>query len=298
MTSLASPPVTAGPAPTEPGARPRRPLWLTTPLWALASASLLALWFAAYVLVIGAAQEGGDQQRSFARFRSQLSQATAPLGPSGQGRPVALLDVPAAGITRTVVSEGVTSKDLQSGPGHRRDSVLPGQVGTSVLYGRSATFGAPFKHLYRLRAGDVVRVTTGQGSFVYTVTRTRHAGDVDPAPQPGTGKLTLVSLTGSGWRSGFAPTRTTYVDATLQQAVPSTGRQGQSLVDEQVLSRAHDGLLVLVLWLTGLLVVVVGSVLAWSRWGRWQSWVVASPVLVAVLVGCSRSAAVLLPNLL
>ncbi len=52
------------------------------------------------------------------------------------------------------------------------------------------------------------------------------------------------------------------------------------------------------LWLEALVVIVVGGVWAWGRWGRWQSWIVVSPVLVAVLVGTSRTAARLLPNVL
>lgn len=301
MTDVMAPAPAAPPTPSAPppGTRTPRSLTVATALWTLASLSVLAVWFAGYVLVVGSAQEQGDQQRLFAKFRAQLSQATAPLGPTAEGSPVALLDAPRGGIGRAVVVEGATSLDLQSGPGHKRDTVLPGQVGVSVLYGRGATFGGPFKHIAALRTGDPIQVTTGQGTFGYTVTGTRHGGDPEPAPlAAGAGRLTLVTVTGTGWRAGWAPTDTTYVDAVLDKAQPTNGRRVAALPAERVLAGSHDAPLPLVLWLEALLVVVVGGVWAWGRWGRWQSWIVVSPVLVAVLVGASRTAAQLLPNLL
>ena len=64
--------------------------------------------------------------------------------PSPVGEPVALLSIPRLGISQVVV-EGTASGDTLAGPGHLRDTVLPGQVGTSVVYGRAATYGAPVR---------------------------------------------------------------------------------------------------------------------------------------------------------
>jgi sortase A len=297
MTDLLSPPTRAAASPAH--VRPERSLALTTALFSLASLAFLAVWFVAYVLVIGAAQEHGDQQRLFARFRSQLSQATAPLGPTSEGKPVALLDAPRGGLRGMVVVEGATSRDLQAGPGHRRDTVLPGQQGLSVLYGKGATFGAPFAHLTDLRVGDPLRVTTGQGVFTYHVTGTRAPGDtLPPSLASGAGRLTMVTQSGSGWRTGWAPTRTTYVDASLDSAAPAGAGRVAAVKAEQLMAGDTSALLPLVLWLEALLLVVVGGVWSWRRWGRWQSWVVASPVLVAVLVLTSGVAAQVMPNLL
>jgi len=46
-----------------------------------------------------------------------------------------------------VVVGGTSAGDLESAPGHRRDTALPGQVGVSLIYGRAVTFGAPFGQL-------------------------------------------------------------------------------------------------------------------------------------------------------
>lgn len=268
-------------------------------MWSLATLSVLAVWFALYVLVLGAVQEQASQQKLFGSLRRQLSQATAPVGPAREGAPVALIDAPAAGIGRAVVVEGTTSRDLQDGPGHRRDTVLPGQAGVSVVYGKAATYGAPFAHLGDLRPGDPVDVVTGQGVAHYRVSGTRHAGDPLPAlPAGGAGRLTLVSQEGSGWRAGWAPDHEVFVDATLDKAQPAAGARPAVEEDEVDGASSTAPLLPLVLWLEALLAVVVLGLVATRRWGRWQTWFVASPVLAAVLVGTSRQAAALLPNLL
>jgi len=44
--------------------------------------------------------------------------------------------------------------------------------------------------------------------------------------------------------------------------------------------------------------VVIATVWARLRWGPWQTWVVAVPLVVALLWGATNSAFALLPNLL
>jgi sortase A len=67
------------------------------------------------------------------------------------GTPVALLEIPRLGL-REVIVEGTSSDPMMSGPGHRRDTPLPGQVGTSVIAGWRATYGGPFRSIDQLRA--------------------------------------------------------------------------------------------------------------------------------------------------
>lgn len=269
--------------------------------WTVGTLSALALWTVLYPLVIGGLQEADSQQRLFASLRRELSQATAPLGPVQPGRPVALLDIPATGLRGVVVVEGTASRELKTGPGHRRDTVLPGQVGTSVLLGRLATFGGPFGHLSALHARDVITLTTGQGAFRYVVDGVRRPGDPLPSPRrAGTSRLVLGTAEGSGWRSGLAPTSVVYVDATLSgKAVPApTSRLAAVPKAEQPMGRSTSSLISLVFWLQALLLVLFGAVWLRSRWGHWQSWAVSFPVLLAVIIGTSGAASELLPNLL
>ena len=270
-------------------------------LWGLTAVSALALWAVLYPVLIGGLQEQDQQQRLFGRFRSQLSQATAPLSPTSYGRPVALLDIPAAGLKGAVVVEGTGGRDLEAGPGHRRDTVLPGQVGTSVVLGRSVAFGAPFGRLPSLRPGDRIVATTGQGVFTYSVDRLRRPGDLLPSPLgAGQGRLVLATSEGSGWRSGFAPTSVLYVDASLKgKAQPVGGPLGAPVpASERPMGTSTQPLLALVLWLEALVVAVAGAVWPRSRWGTWQSWLVSVPVLLAIAIGASGVGAQMLPNLL
>ena len=54
----------------------------------------------------------------------------------------------------------------------------------------------------------------------------------------------------------------------------------------------------LALWLQALIVLTVGAVWAWHRWGRAQAWVVFLPPLLLVGLFASGEAIRLLPNLL
>lgn len=294
-------PVQAAPPPSAPA---RRPLPSSTALvvWVVGALSALALWGLVYPVLIGALQEQDSQQQLFATLRKQLAHATAPLGPTGYGKPVALLDVPDADIHGQVVVEGTGGQDLEKGPGHLRSTVLPGQAGTSVLLGRGLAFGGPFRHLPDLRPGDRVTVTTGQGAFTYVVERLRHPGDPLPgALAAGQSRLVLATSAGAGWRAGVAPTSVLYVDALLRKgAAPSSGDASRLAVpaSERPMGVSTDALLGLVLWLQGLLLAVVGVCWLAARWGRLRSWAVGFPVLAAVAIAASGQAAQLLPNLL
>ncbi|MCW2673221.1 MAG: hypothetical protein JWP14_1810 [Frankiales bacterium] len=283
-------------APARPPMRPG-PAFVT---WVLGCVAALGLWGLLYPVLIGALQEQDAQQQLFARFRSQLAQATAPLGPTGYGRPVALVSVPAAGVRNAVVVEGTSGAELEKGPGHLRSTVLPGQVGTSEVLGRAVTFGAPFAHLGELRPGDPITVTTGQGTFTYRVERLRRPGDPLPVPPTATqSRLVLATATGAGWRAHVAPTTQLYADALLDgTAVPATGTRVAGPDSEQVMGVSTESLLLLVVWLQGLLAAVAGAVWLAARWGRRRTWLAAVPVLLAVGIGASTAAAQLLPNVL
>ena len=265
--------------------------------------SLLAAWVLAYAFAFSGIQEGRNQRVLYAELRQQLAEATAPLGGSIQpGSPLLVLDAPSVGIHHVVVVEGTTSSDLVNGPGHLASTPLPGQAGVSVLFGRSVTFGAPFRQITGLRPGTLIRVTTGQGEFAYRVDRVRHPGDPLPVPlTTGQSRLTLVAAVASGWRSGWAPQQSVYVDASLSsgtvQPAPG-GRPGLVPVAAEPMQGDSTALVGLVLWLQALLCVSVLAAFGRSRWGRWQTWLVAMPLLLACLWGATQSAVALLPNLI
>jgi sortase A len=267
-------------------------------LYALAA---LMIWFVAYALVFGAVQESRSQSVLYAQFRQQLAGGTAPAGGLiAPGQPVAVLDIPRLGI-HDVVVEGTSPGNLLLGPGHRADSPLPGEVGVSVLYGRAAAFGAPFRQLTKLRPGDAITVTDGAGIFKYIVEGVRRAGSPLPAPVTGAAsRLTLASATGVGWRSVLAPSAPVYADALMQgdASAEPDGRVGGVAAADKLMGVDGSALASLVRWLQLLALTAIGSAVLYTRWGRWQTWIVAVPTVGAALWIVTETAFRLLPNAL
>jgi sortase A len=274
---------------------------------------VLALWVVGFALGPSAVQEQRSQQQLYAQFREALTPSKG--GPTGgdiaPGTAVALLKIPAIGLRDVMVVEGTASGDLRAGPGHRRDTPLPGQPGVSVLMSRSVTYGAPFRDVPKLAPGETLTFRTGQGKFTYRVMDVRRAGDPLPIQMaPGGSRVVLVTSEGSGWRRGWAPDHVVYVDAELAVSDTGTGTTsakpvparpgGPSVVptDEQAMQGDPSALFPLVLWLQAL--VLVAAAYAWGRgrWGRWQIWLVSVPLVVAVVWGATDCAMELLPNLL
>jgi len=255
-----------------------------------------------YGLLLSGVQEDRSQTGLYAKLRAEFASETAPVGGGiKNGAPVALLDAPKAGLRQAVVVEGTSSADLQKGPGHLVNTVLPGQAGISAILGKGVTFGAPFANITKLAAGDPITVTTGQGVAHYVVNDVRGSGDpLPPALATGQGRLTFVAVVGSGWRAGWAPTQTVYVDATLQGAgfAAPPGRPTQTPSEQSPMEGSAGALYPLVLWLQ--LLVAAGVAVAWARghWRGWQVWLAGAPIVFAISWMATETAARLLPNLL
>lgn len=264
--------------------------------------ALMTVSVLAQLVVVSPFQQRAAQQAAYDRFRAELATGTAPLAAGDladrKGAPVAYLEIPAIDL-RQVVLEGSDASTLFDGPGHRRDTPLPGQAGTAVVLGRRAAFGAPFGRIDDLRNGDVVKATTGAGVFEYRVIGVRESGDPAPvATRRGGGRIALVTAGGTP----FVPDGVVIVDADL--IVPGLGGAGP-LLNAQTLPESERLLAVdlstlwrLLLWLQLLLVAVLVGVFAWLRWDRAKTWVVFVPTLMLVGLLTAGEAARLLPNLL
>ncbi|MEV8095474.1 sortase [Kitasatospora sp. NPDC085879] len=293
-------PASDGPRPDRP--RPDRPRLVGACL-AITAALLLGLLLELGPL--GALRHLRDHETGYAELRESLALGTTPIGqldhdgrPVEPGTPVALLEVPQLGL-REVVREGTAGGVLEAGPGHRRDTPMPGQAGTSVLLGRQAGYGGPFAALRELRTGETFTVTTGQGKHRFRIIDVRRAGDPVPAAaKEGAGRLVLV--TGDGPR--YAPAGTLLVDADLVTAVePANARPLTAAAlpaAEQAMGTDNAAWTPLVLWGEALLLAAVGLSTAWARWGRRQAWAVGVPVVAALALAVADQAVRLLPNLL
>jgi sortase A len=89
-----------------------------------------------------------------------------------KGDAIGKIELPAIHKTAYVV-EGTDLGTLRKGPGHYPDTPLPGQRGTVAIAGHRTTYGAPFRHIDKLRKGDRILVDMPDGSFLYRVERTQ-----------------------------------------------------------------------------------------------------------------------------
>jgi LPXTG-site transpeptidase (sortase) family protein len=247
------------------------------------------------------------QHDAYANFRYELANATAPTGPTdpydaakllAAGTPVAVLSIPKLQL-RAVVFQGTTGTVLEQGPGHLRDTQMPGQPGISVIFGRRAAYGAPFAGLGTLNTGDKISILTGQGTAAYQVLDIRHAGDPLPsAPQQGEGRLILVTADGAP----FAPSDVIRVDCALVSKAfdaPTMILSAANLgADENILGADPLAWVPIVLWGQCLLAAVAAAGWLWQRWGKWQTWIVAFPVVGYFAICVANEVTRLLPNLM
>jgi len=276
--------------------------------------AVLILGFAGYLYFLSGVQEARTQTSMYATLSGELANGVAPLGPTQispaaasatasatgappmittpPGSPVAILSIPAIGVRNEVVVQGTTPENLANGPGHLRDSPMPGQGGTSVLYGRRETFGAPFARLPLLRPGDKIKVTTGQGTATYVVKIVGNSQNrilINPAPNQ------LLLLTAD---AGLVPNHYFDVSATLTSAVQQTPGGYPSLSSAEVaLGNDPTALILTMAWGLALVIVSIGGTIAAARWSRWPAYLAFVPIALAVVWNLYANLSALLPNL-
>jgi sortase (surface protein transpeptidase) len=275
--------------------------------------SVVLLGFGLWLAFFSKLHYDRAQHVAYADFRAELAKALAPTGPTdpnanpdpnkppvllAPGSAVAVLTIPAIGLN-TVVFQGTSPQVTEDGPGHLRDTPMPGQAGISVIMGRSTAFGGPFSKLATLAPGDAIIATAGQGVAKYTVIDLRRAGDpAPPPPEAGAGRLILATADGPP----FAPTGVLWVDAQLTSKPfdePAMILSAANLSpDENVLSADSTAWVPIVLWGQLLLGAAAAVGWLWRRWGAWQTWIVAVPVLGYLGVNVANEIARLLPNIM
>jgi sortase A len=288
------------------GARRRIPAAQVVVSTAILSLAASLLGFAVWIMAVSHLYYDRVQHDAYASFRAELAQAIAPTGPTdpasprqllAPGSPVAILTIPEIGLD-AVVLEGTSGAVLEGGPGHLRDTQLPGQAGLSEIMGRRAAYGGPFARLSSLSPGQLFSVTTGQGVFHYRVIDVRRAGDTVPRFSSRQGWLILATADGAA----FAPSGVLRVDANLiskPQPAPAMVVSGADIgPSELALGTDAVAWVPLVLWGQALVLAAAGISWLGLRWGRWQSWTVAVPVLGYLGLEVADQVARLLPNLM
>jgi LPXTG-site transpeptidase (sortase) family protein len=271
----------------------------------LVTLGVISLAFLGQLVFVSQTHFTSAQLMSLEKFRYELANGTAPVGQVdsagmmlAEGTPVALLSITKLNLN-LVVLEGTSGTNTMDGLGHKRDTVLPGQKGISVIYGRQAAYSGPFAGLATLEIGDEIKVTTGQGDSTFKVTKLRRDGDtVTNDLGSAAGRLTLV--TGEG--IPFFPSGVIRVDADLDGAAKSTPSRNIPLgtipASEQAMAGDFSALSPAIFLAQGLILIFLGFVWLRRNWGRAQAWLVGAPMMLWIGSHFFEQVIRLLPNLL
>ncbi|MFW3171997.1 class E sortase [Geodermatophilus sp. CPCC 206100] len=150
------------------------------------------LLFVVYELWVTDLQSAAAQEDLTTELREEWSReapaARAVPGELTDGEAFAFLHIPRLGedYARAVV-EGTAAEDLEQGPGHYRDTAMPGEQGNFAVAGHRVGRGSPFLELDEMRPGDPIIVETADSWFVYRVLGDPVTGDLagGPSPVPG-----------------------------------------------------------------------------------------------------------------
>jgi sortase A len=85
-----------------------------------------------------------------------------------EGHAIGRIKIDRIGLS-IVVIQGTDTTSLEKGPGHYRNTPIPGQPGTVAIAGHRTTYLAPFRHIDQIQNGDEIRVEMPYAAFIYTV---------------------------------------------------------------------------------------------------------------------------------
>jgi sortase A len=268
----------------------------TVVAWGLTAFGVVVVAFAVYLVGITRVEHGRAQRSLAEEFDRALANQAAPIGGRiDEGTAVAVLEIPRFGVRETVV-EGTSGTQLKQGPGHLRSSPLPLQSGNAVIACRRVTYGAPCYNLVDMKAGDEIRVVTGQGDGVYRVVEVKgvRRGDADVIAGTSRDQLTLITS-----QRVVADRRVAVVARLVGRPVPEpAGRPTEVRSSELGLNREGGSILALVLWLQLLLVACLFTVWLIRRSSRPAVYLVMTPVLLLIALLVFDSFTVLLPSTL
>lgn len=112
----------------------------------------------------------GDDAERLAAVQEQIARAARDFQRRlRDGKPLGRIVIPRMD-QRVIFVQGTNwAHDLSKGPGHYEQTSVPGLGKTTAIAGHRTTFGAPFRHIDRLRRGDGVVLQMPYGTFRYRV---------------------------------------------------------------------------------------------------------------------------------
>jgi LPXTG-site transpeptidase (sortase) family protein len=131
----------------------------------------LAMLVIGICLLIYVGSEYWGMYRSQQKLEAAWEQQAATVGSPGQAQisQVEMLTrvvIPKINMDAIVV-EGSSRRALSDGPGHMKETAMPGEIGNAVITAHRDTF---FRHIYELIKGDQIQVRRNGRTFTYEVT--------------------------------------------------------------------------------------------------------------------------------
>jgi len=235
----------------------------------------------------------GNEGRTTGSAPAKSKAQREPLPPS-PGDPVALIQMPSIKLEAVVV-EGTSGAQLMKGPGHFRNTVMPGQKGNAAIAGKRTTYGAPFSKLGDLQPGDQIQTTTTSGVFRYQVDSNPTkvgSGQRDPLRPTTTPRLTLVTADPKYVANGRQ-----VVTARMLSKPKSAAAAPTSVVDrpESGLSGDFRVWAQTLIFAQLLVAAFLAARLLYRRWLRWPTYLITTPIILAILILFFESVSQLLP---
>jgi sortase A len=191
--------------------------------------------------------------------------------------------------------QGIGSDQTKMGPGHDPATPSPGQAGNAVVIGRRTTYGAPFRNLDALRAGDSIIVTTRQGQFLYTVVSSQTAplGDTKVVAPSTDARMSLITSD-----PPYHPGHELVVTAKMQgQGLQAPAALPLRPLDERPgRSTNLNGWGSILLWGELLAASLAGTIYLYRRrWNLAVTYLLTTPVLITLSILFYRAVDGLLP---
>jgi len=123
----------------------------------------------------------------------------------------------------SIVVEGVSRRELSAGPGHMKQTAIPGEIGNAVITAHRDTF---FRHIYELNPGDQIQVRRGVRTFTFTVTGKKVVmpEDISVIKPTSDAQLTLITCYPT-YYIGPAPKRLVVFSRLVDSGQPQPGKQ-------------------------------------------------------------------------
>ncbi len=95
------------------------------------------------------------------------------------GQPIGRIHIPRLSVNAVFIHGTRWGPDLSKGPGHYKETPLPGVGKTAAIAAHRTTFGAWFRHIDDLRRGDRITISLPYATFQYMVFTHKIVDDED-----------------------------------------------------------------------------------------------------------------------